>query len=485
MSNTSASNPTNSQPTDARRLLEGPIVTSLFRLAIPIVLANVLQSGYQLTDTFWVGRLGGDAVAAVAVSFPITFLLLALGAGLAIAGSTLVAQYWGAGNTMMVNHVAGQTLLLVGLASVVLGIGGYVMAPMILHAMGVTPAVFEGALQFMRISYGGLIFIFGFAMIQALLHGVGVVIAPMLIVLGTVLLNFLLDPLFIFGWGPLPPFGVAGAALATVGTQSLAACVGLTILVSGKFGIHVRIKNLKPDPSFIARAFRLGFPASIEQSTRALGITVLTFLVARFGTITIAAYGIGAAILGFVLIPAMGLSIATSTLVGQNLGAGQAERADAIARLGAMIAFVGLSAIGAGVFFWATSLVTFFVPTDPPVVTAAVTFLQIVSPSFGFMGLQLALMGVFRAAGKMLVAMTLALFSQWILQFPLAYILSMHTSLGPNGLWWAFPISNILVAIAAIIWFLRGDWKTTRLTEEERLTASVSDEILVEEGFHP
>ena len=302
--------------------------------------------------------------------------------------------------------------------------------------MGVTPTVFEGALQFMRISYGGLIFIFGFAMIQALLHGVGVVIAPMLIVLGTVLLNFLLDPLFIFGWGPLPPFGVAGAALATVGTQSLAACVGLTILASGKFGIHVRIKNLKPDPSFIARAFRLGFPASIEQSTRALGITVLTFLIARFGTITVAAYGIGAAILGFVLIPAMGLSIATSTLVGQNLGAGQAERADAIARLGAMIAFVGLSAIGAGVFFSATSLITFFVPADPPVVTAAVTFLQIVSPSFGFMGLQLALMGVFRAAGKMLVAMTLALFSQWILQFPLAYILSMHTSLGPSGLWW-------------------------------------------------
>jgi Na+-driven multidrug efflux pump len=181
----------------------------------------------------------------------------------------------------------------------------------------------------------------------------------------------------------------------------------------------------------------------------------------------------------------MGLSIATSTLVGQNIGAGQAERADAIARLGAIIAFVGLSAIGAGVFFWATSLITFFVPTDPPVVTAAVTFLKIVSPSFGFMGLQLALMGVFRAAGKMLVAMTLALFSQWILQFPLAYILSIHTSLGPSGLWWAFPISNILVAIAALIWFLRGDWKTTRLTEEERLTASVSEEILVEEGFHP
>ena len=280
-------------PTDNRRLLEGSIVKSLLRIAIPVVFANILQSGYQLTDAFWVGRLGGDAVAAVAVSFPITFLLIAIGAGLAIAGSTLVAQYMGAGDTRMVNHVSAQTLLLVALTSVVLGAVGFVLAPSVLGLMGVAPEVFEGGLQFMRVSFVGLVFIFGFAMIQALLRGVGEVLSPMLIVLGTVILNFLLDPLFIFGWGPLPAAGVTGAAFATLGTQSLAALIGMALLASGKYGIHVHLRDFRPDFAFMKRAFTLGFPASIEQSARALGMTAMTFLIASFGTVTVAAFGMG------------------------------------------------------------------------------------------------------------------------------------------------------------------------------------------------
>lgn len=471
-------------PSDSRPLLEGPIVASLLRIAIPVVFANILQSGYQLTDAFWVGRLGGNAVAAVAVSFPLTFLLIAIGAGLAIAGSTLVAQYVGAGDLRMVNHVAAQTLLLVAVTSIVLGGIGYVLAPGVLHLMGVAPEVFDGALQFMRVSFVGLVFVFGFVMIQALLRGVGEVTSPMLIVLGTVILNFLLDPLFIFGWGPFPAAGVAGAAVATLSTQTLAAFIGLALLGSGKFGIHVHVKDFRPDPAFMKRAFLLGFPASIEQSTRALGMTVMTFLIASFGTVTVAAYGMGINVLSFVIIPAMGLSMATSTLVGQNIGAGQIERADAIARLSAIVSFVSLSAMGALVFVGATPLIAFFVPADAPVIAAGATFLRVVAPSFGFMGVQLALTGVFRAAGNMVVAMTLALVSQWVLQFPLAYILSVHTSLGPRGLWWAFPVSNVIVAVVAVAWFLQGDWKTTRLTDNDRLTAAVSDEIFLEEGVH-
>jgi len=469
----------------SRHLIEGPIATSLVSLAVPIVLANVLQSAYQLTDAFWVGRLGGDAVAAVAVSFPVTFLLIALGAGLAIAGSTLVAQYYGAGQPRMVNHVAAQTLLMVATTSAVLGGIAWALAPAILRLMGVAPAVFAGALQFMRVSYVGLVFVFGFVMIEALLRGVGSVKPTMAIVLGTVLLNVLLDPLFIFGWGPMPAFGVAGAAMATVATQSLAALAGLALLTTGRLGIHLRARDFIPDRVFIARAVRLGFPGSIEQSTRGLGITVLTFLIASFGTVTVAAYGVGASILGFVFIPAMGLSMATAALVGQNIGAGRIERAAAIARLSAIISFAALSVLGAVIFIGAAPLVRFFVPADPRVVEAGAAFLRIVAPSFGFIGLQLALTGVFRAAGNMVVAMALALISQWVIQFPLAYILSRHTGLGAEGLWWSFPVSNVLVALGALAWFQRGDWKTARLTEDDREVAAVSNEILIEEGYRP
>src|ERR1041384_5579739 len=133
-------------------LLEGPVLPSLLRLAIPIVIANLLQSAYQLTDAFWVGRLGGAAVAAVSVSFPVIFLSIALGMGFGIAGSTLVAQYVGAGNHRMVNHVAAQTLLMVALTSVVLGAIGYAIAPALLRWMGVADDAQPCALQFMPVS---------------------------------------------------------------------------------------------------------------------------------------------------------------------------------------------------------------------------------------------------------------------------------------------------------------------------------------------
>src|SRR5271156_3051130 len=203
--------------------LEGPIGKALFVLAVPIILGNLLQTGYQLTDAFWVGRLGAAAVAAVSVSFPVTFLVIALGSGLGMAGATLSAQYMGAGRQDMVNHVAAQTMMMVALTSVILGAAGYLLAPALLTLLGVAPDVYAGALGFMRVSFIGIIFVFIYAMFQALMRGVGQTRIPLIIVLGTVVLNFLLDPLFIFGWGPSPGLGVMGAALATLVTQAIAA----------------------------------------------------------------------------------------------------------------------------------------------------------------------------------------------------------------------------------------------------------------------
>src|SRR4051812_7773790 len=156
-----------------QQLLEGPIVKSLLALAVPIVLANVLQAAYQLIDAFWVGRLGGSAVAAVSVSTPVMFLTIGLGVGLAIAGSTLVAQYFGAKNHEMVDHVAAQTLLMVVLVSVLLGSIGFALAPALLRLMGVAPDVYAGAVGFMRVSFVGLVFNFFFFMFQSLMRGVG------------------------------------------------------------------------------------------------------------------------------------------------------------------------------------------------------------------------------------------------------------------------------------------------------------------------
>ncbi|MGE9267075.1 MAG: MATE family efflux transporter [Verrucomicrobiales bacterium] len=336
------------------RLTEGPVLQSLWRLATPIVLANILQSAYQLTDTFWLGRLGGEAVAAVSVSFPLIFLLFALGGGFAIAGSTMVAQFTGAGDGHMVNRVAGQTLILIAFFALLLSTLGHLSAPRLLELMRVEEGVREGALSYLRVTFSGVIFMFGYFMYQSIMRGLGEVRVPLFIVLGTVLLNLVLDPLFIFGWGPVPAMGVAGAAWATVGTQSLAMAIGMALLFGGRYreryGISWEAGIFRPDWPLIKKVVAMALPASLEQSTRALGISVMIFLVASFGTVTLAVYGIGTRIMSFVIIPGLGLSVATSTLVGQNLGAGQPGRAVEVARLSAWVGFWALSIVGLACF---------------------------------------------------------------------------------------------------------------------------------------
>jgi putative MATE family efflux protein len=427
--------------------------------------------------------LGAAAVAAVSVSFPVSFLVIALGAGFGIAGATLSAQYMGAGRQDMVNHVAAQTMMMVTVTSAVLGAAGYALAPLLLDLLGVAPDVYTGALGFMRVSFVGIIFVFLYAMFQALMRGVGETRTPLMIVLGTVILNFLLDPLFIFGLGPLPPLGVMGAALATLTTQGLAALLGIIIFLRGRHGIQLSWRGFRPDPAYIRRAFFLGLPGSIELSVRGLGPMLLSFLVASFGTVTLAAYGIGSNILMFITIPAMGMSQAVSTLVSQNMGARNIQRAARVTVLGAGSSFGILSIAGIVAYILAPALVAFFVPRAPDVIAEGARFIRIMCLAWGGIGVQLCVVSAFRASGNMLAAMVIALVSQFMFQFPLAYILSKHADLQAAGLWWSFPITTIAVAIVSTGWFAQGGWKTTVLTEESRQVVKVAEEPIAEEGI--
>lgn len=410
-------------------LLEGPILKSLLKLTLPIILLQLMQAAYQLIDAFWVGRLGGDAVAAVSVTTPFVFLSIAIGAGLAIAGSVLVAQYVGARNQPMVNHVAGQTLLMVLIISIIVGALGFVFAPNLLELMKVSPAVYAGALGFMRFSFIGLVFNFQFIMFTAFMRGVGNPTVPIYIIVGSVILNFILDPLFIFGWGPVKGVGVMGAAIATLSTQALATVISFVILFKGKRGIQLELRDFIPDFAYIKKAFFLGLPSSIEQSVRGLGVTLMTFLIAAHGALSLASYGVGSNILQVVMVIGMGFSQAISTLVAQNIGAGKITRAARIGRLGGIVSFWCLSTFGLIVFLFAKQVVSFFVPEDPAVIAGAAVFLKTIALTWGFLGVQLAVTGVLKGLGNMIISMILALVSQFVLQFPLAYMLSNHAGM--------------------------------------------------------
>jgi len=256
-----------------RSLTEGSIVGALVRLSIPIVMANILATAYQMTDTFWVGRLSAEAVAAVTLCFPINFLMIAIGAGLPIAGSVLIAQFKGRGEERQMNHVAGQTLLMVLGVSIVLTAFGYWLSEPIIRLMSNDPAVIPDAVRFLQITFIGFVFVFGFFVYQSLTRGLGVVMVPMLIVAVTVLLNFVLDPLFIFGWGPFPRWGLLGRnghAMHTGARGRDRLCPAL----QRPARTATCLRDFRPDLPLLDKTIRLGIPASVEQSMRAMALFV-------------------------------------------------------------------------------------------------------------------------------------------------------------------------------------------------------------------
>ena len=406
-------------------------------------------------------------MAAVSLCFPINFLMVAIGGGLAIAGSVLIAQYKGRGEERAMNHVTAQTLIMVLASSIVLTTLGYVFSEPIMRFMGAQPDVLPDAVRFMQITFIGFIFVFGFFVYQSLMRGLGVVQMPMLIVLLTVILNFALDPLFIFGWGPIPRDGRGGRGDGDARRRRRSRRrLALRCCSAASTGCGRGWPTFGPTGTSSARrsssACRLGRASDAgaeHDADDAAG--------ARASARSpVAAYGIGIRILTFVVIPAMGLAMATTTLVAQNLGAGKLERAEQTTLIASLMSFLIPTVGGVFLFIFAMPLATFFVPKSPAAIAESAHFIRIISLALGCIGLQHTLTGTLRGAGNTLAAMVLTIVSAWVIQFPLAYVLSRHTSLGIDGIWWSHPIAMIVSAVVSLVWFLGGDWKRTKLLED-------------------
>ncbi|MBU1445773.1 MATE family efflux transporter [Patescibacteria group bacterium] len=445
------------------KLTEGSIFKALVVLSVPIIIANIFQTVYQLTDAFWVGRLGEEAVAAVSLSFPIIFLLISLGGGLAIAGTILVAQYKGKEDQKNIDFISGQTLALMSIIAIITSIVGIFGSEFFIESMKQEAAVNKDAILYLQITFSGLIFMYIFFVFQNITRGVGDVKTAMYIVLATVFLNFALDPVFIYGFWVIPPLGVAGAAAATVGTQALSAIIGLIYLMSGKEGIHLKLRSLIPNWTAAKRLFKLGFPASIESSTRALGMVLMTFLVATFGTTIIATYGLGTRIMSFVIIPAIGLAMGTSTLVGQSIGAGKKNRAEQTLKVARKIGFLTLTAAGISLFIFAEPIVTIFIPGELNVIHEATLFVKIMSVTFGLTGIQMAYIGALRGSGNTKLAMNISIFIL-VIMLLFASITAKFTPLGYYGIWIATPVSSILGTLIAVFYVEKTNWHHTKVT---------------------
>ncbi|PLK20089.1 putative efflux protein, MATE family [Natronobacterium gregoryi] len=458
----------------------GAIPPKLLQLAWPLVLGNLLQTFYNLADMFWVGRVSSDAVAAVSLMFPLSWMFVSTAMGLTAATIALVSQYVGADNDRMADKVVAQTILLaVAISSVLAAVGLYFREPL-LWLIGARDQVFVAALAYIEVIFLALPLTFLFFAFRASLQGAGDTKTAMWLVFISAGINVVIDPFFILGWGPVPEMGTRGAAVATFISRAIAAVAGVYILPDGRFGVRLRPQDLMPNLEIQRQLIDVGYPSTIDGWARSFASVAMAGFVARFGAAPTAAYGIGVRYMSVTWSVAGAVGNATATGVGQNLGAQTPDRAAAVtktATAGTMAAIFGVAVL---LVAFPAQAMTVFVD-DPAVIAEGVVFLRIVGPFWALFAGVMVVQGAFRGAGNTREAMVLSFLSRWIFRVPVALVLAFTAvtipilevtiptvsaiDLGIEGIWWAFSFGMVASFVVAVAWFRLGTWREQVIDE--------------------
>ena len=421
------------------------------------MLNNLLQMLYNLVDAFFLGRVSAAAIAAPSISFALIYFLVVFGLGFSVAGTTLIAQSTGRGDRRRADFYAGQTafiLLVLGFAISAIGVAA---TPALLRLMQVPEDAYEYTRQYMTIIFSGMPLMFGSFLLRATMEGVGNSVTPLLLQVGTIALNVVLDPILIFGWGPIPRMEVAGAAYATVFSRGVGAVVALVILARGRRGIRVRLADLRPDWTAIRRIARIGLPSAIGQALPAFGFTVLQGIVNTFGVAVVAAFGVGNRIVSLFNMPAIGFAQATTSVVGRRLGARRKDQALTAVRQSVLTVFAFIASGMTLTFFFGAYFIRFFVD-DPATIAYGAQLFRVLSPSVVAYPLFTVTTGAFQGGGDTKPVMVLNVSRLWLVRVPLAWLLAVALAWGPMGIWWAMFASNLVTAAIGFAWLSRGHW---------------------------
>jgi putative MATE family efflux protein len=451
-------------PISKEQILTGPIVKTLFILGWPVMVSNLLHSMYNIVDTFWLGKLGGEestnAVAALQISWPIVFLLIAMAFGFGSAGIALVSQYTGARNHTEANKSAGQVVILSLIFGFTVGIAGFVSSPLIVALLGIQDAIAEVAVTYLQIIFLGLPFMFMSMIFGFILRAYGDMITPMKVEGVTVVLNLILDPILIFGLFGFPRMGVTGAAIATIFSRSVSSMIALYILFSGKAGVKITLPYLKPVRWRVLQIFKIGIPASIGHSGTAFGFVVMMAVIARLPNqgAVLAGYGVANRLTNLMFIAIEGLGVGVSTILGQSLGANNLKRAEEVVKKGMLVMFLIL--MGAAFFLFSVRMgaIQFFI-SNPDVVMEGSNFIRVFVFGMPFFGLFRAVNASFMGSGHNVPTMVTELVRLWGLRVPLAYVFGFTLAWSSTGVWFGMALSNILGAVFALALFKTGIWK--------------------------
>src|SRR6266550_4083155 len=437
---------------------KGPIGRAILLLAIPMVLEMAMESIFAVTDVFFVGRLGPDAVAAVGLTESMLTLVYALAMGLGIGTTAVVARRIGEKDREGAANAAVQSVFLGIGGAVLLGGLGVAFAPHLLGLMGASPAVLRIGSGYTRVMLGGEATIVVLFVVNAVFRGAGDAAISMRVLWLANAINIVLGPCFIFGLGPFPELGVTGAAVATTIGRASGAVYAISRLLRPGSRIAVGRRHLRVDVPVMRTVGRLSGSGAFQSIVGMASWIGLVRIVATFGSQALAGYTIGIRIIIFALLPSWGMSNAAATMVGQALGAGDPDRAERSVWRACLYNLVFLSAIGLGFVVAARPIVSAFT-SDPQVLAYGTQCLRIIAAGFAFYAYGMVLSQSFNGAGDTTTPTMLNLIVFWLWEIPLAWALAVALGMGPRGAFLAVAVSFSTLAVAAGAIFRRGRWK--------------------------
>lgn len=440
---------------------KGSLRKAIIMLAIPMILEMCMESVFALVDLFFVGHLPNaeNTVQTVGLTESVLSIIYSVAFGLSMSATAVVARRVGEKNKDEAAHAAVQSIWLALAITIVISVIGIILAPNILQAMGADANTIAIGSTYTRIDIGGSIVIMMLFLINGIFRGAGDASMAMKSLWLANICNIILCPLFIRGLGPIPAFGLTGAAIATTTGRGIGVCYQLYHLFKGKSSIQIHRKHLNIDWSIIKSLVNIASPATLQFIIGSCSWIFLARLVAETGqSVASAGYQTALRVVIFFILPAWGMGNAAATLVGQNLGAKELKRAeDSVMKAAKYNAvFMGLVSI---IFLTAASPIISFFTNDEAVKEIAVQALRIITTGYIFYGIGMVMISAFNGSGDTWTPTWINLFCFWLFQIPLAYLLVLTFHFGPTGAFISIPIANSVVTIVAYFFFKRGRWK--------------------------
>lgn len=440
----------------------GSINKAIFLLSVPMILEMVMESLFAVVDVFWVSKVSTDAVATVGLTESVLMLVYSIAIGMSMAATAIVARRIGEKNPKGAGHAAFQAMLIAFVISLFISGFGIYYARDILVLMGGSPELVEKGHGYTQWMLGGNLCIMFIFLINGIFRGAGDASMAMRSLWLANGLNIILDPIFIFGLGPIPGFGVEGAAIATTMGRSIGVLYQLNGLFNGKRIIKLTVENIRIRMSTIKKIFNIALGGMGQFLIESASWIFLVRIISEFGSSALAGYTIAFRIIVFTILPSWGMANAAATLVGQNLGAQKPERAEESVWKTAHLNTAFLGIISVIFFIWARPFVGIFAP-DEIVLDYGVLALRIICVGYITFAYGMVISQAFNGAGdtRTPTYMNIAFF--WVIQIPLAYLLALHLEMGFTGAMISVAVAFALHAIACIYFFRLGKWKLVKV----------------------